>query len=161
MAGRKVTTTTTSRDVRVLEPVTPVQQTFIELLLSGRSISDAALQAGISRRTATYWLHDPSSPVTIEYQKQASLKRDTFYQRMANLQGLALQAIEDALSADSPPHVRLKVATFIYEQQLQHLGRPHTIPDPPAELVAQELKSVSDRQHVEMFSFAELESLPD
>jgi hypothetical protein len=37
----------------VLEPITPLQQTVVEALLSGKSITEACAVTGIPRRTVT------------------------------------------------------------------------------------------------------------
>lgn len=157
MAGRKAT----GREVKVIEPITPQQQTFIEALLAGKSISEAALVAGVSRRSATYWLHDGEHPVTVEYEKQATLHRQQFYDRVANIQSLALKAIEDALSEEAPPALRLKTAMFIFESQLQHLIPRARVPAQPVDLVEQELKIVGERHHITVFSGDKFAKVPD
>lgn len=104
---------------RELEPIAPNQQSFIEALLSGESISRAAMLAGIARRTATYWLADPEHPVYIEYEKQRIQRQQEFHARIAALHELALKAMEDTLSPVAPPGVRFQAAKFLYEKHLE------------------------------------------
>ena len=112
MAGRKITRAKQA-DVTVIEPITPQQQQFIEALLAGHTTSEAALMAGISRRTVYYWLQEDNHPVTLEYEKQAAILYQTNRERLKNIRNMAMQVIEDALSAESPIAIRIKVAEFV------------------------------------------------
>lgn len=123
---------------QVLEPITPQQQSFIEALLSGKSITDAALTAKLSRRTATYWMNAAHNPVRMEYEKQRLVALATVTSRVATLHGLAFKALEDLLAASSPPAVRFQAAKLIYEAHLQEFCKP-TPPQSTVELVEKEV----------------------
>lgn len=140
-----------------LQSVTPIQQTFIEHLLQGKSISDAALSTGISRRTATYWLHDQEHAVTIEYEKQVMQLYQAHHERMENLHNLALKAVEDALSEEAPGDLRLKAARFIIENRIGRASLPST----PFDLVESMTKSMSARYHLDTYDAHHLGSVPD
>src|SRR6266567_4330920 len=108
-----------SEESTALEAITDTQQTFIQALLSGKNITEAALVASVSRRTATYWMMHNNNPVRIEYEKQRLALRQEFYNRVATLHELALKALEDSLSPDAPPAIRFQAARFLYEAHLQ------------------------------------------
>ena len=126
------------RKTQVLEPITPQQQSFIEALLTGKSITDAALTAKLSRRAATYWMNDAHHPVRMEYEKQRLASLATVASRVASLHGLAFSALEDLLAPSAPPAVRFQAAKLIYEAHLQGFCEP-TPPQSTTELVAKEL----------------------
>jgi hypothetical protein len=157
MARQKAVSKTESRE---LEPIAPNQQSLIEGLLSGKSISQAALAASISRRTATYWLADPEHPVYIEYEKQRIQQRQEFYGRIAALHDLALKAMEDALSPVAPPGIRFQAAKFLYEKHLQHLCGVQ-VPSSPHSLVNEQTRSVPDNDLFELLNEQKIDRLPD
>lgn len=101
-----------------LQVITDTQQNFIQALLTGKSIKEAAILAGVSRRSATYWMMS-NNPVRLEYETQRLALKEQFYSRIARLHGLALQAMEDSLSPDAPPIVRFNAAKYLYEAHLQ------------------------------------------
>lgn len=110
-------------EAAVLALITPVQQTFIEHLLTGKSISMAARMAGISRRTAMYWLADEKHPVRVEYDKQRDQALAEFDRQVASIHSAALSALEDLLSEHTPPFIRVQALRLIYEDHLRdHLG---------------------------------------
>jgi hypothetical protein len=117
-----------------LNPITPKQQDFVERLLSGQTISEAARSCGLSRRVVTYWLGDKTHPVRIEYEKQLLAAQDGLRSRVANLHQLAFLALEDLLSAQMPPWVRFATARLIYESHLQQLCEPRA-PKQSADLI--------------------------
>jgi hypothetical protein len=145
---------------KALEGITPRQQTFIELLLSGKSISDAALEAGISRRTATYWLANPEHSVTIEYEMQRIVQRQRFQARVAALHEKALAAMEASLDAEAPPAIRFQAAKFLYEQ---HLASHFNMQPPgrPQELVEKETDQAGDYIHFLKYDADRLDAIPD
>lgn len=140
--------------------ITENQQQFIEGLLAGKSISDAALLAGLSRRTVTYWLADPEHPVTLEYEKQRILARQQFYERVAGLHEKALKAMEDALAEKAPPAIRFQAAKFIYEKHLDQLCGVRS-PDRAQQLVERESNLVQERDYFRSFSADRLNRVPD
>jgi Homeodomain-like domain len=103
-----------STEVTVLEPQ---QHRFIERLLAGQTITEAARHLGISRRTATYWLKD-NALVRAAYERERLRMADEFRSRIARLHDLALSTLEEALSPDTPLSDRLSVARFLYAQHL-------------------------------------------
>jgi hypothetical protein len=143
-----------------LEPITEKQQSFIEALLSGKNISDAALLAGISRRTATYWLADPENPVCMEYEKQRIMARQEFYGRVAGLHEKALKAMEDALSEEAPPTIRFQAAKFLYEK---HLAQLCGVRDPvrAQELIERESNLAHEREYFQQFNAYRIDQIPD
>jgi hypothetical protein len=140
--------------------ITENQQRFIEGLLAGKSISDAALLAGMSRRTVTYWLADPEHPVTVEYEKQRILARQQFNERVARLHELAFKAMEDSLSEAAPPALRFQAAKFLIEIHLEHYCRVST-PERAQELVEREATLVGERDYFQQFSAHRLDHVPD
>jgi len=93
--------------------LTDRQRLFIEQLLTGKNITDAADAVGISRRAATYWLHDYNHLVRLEYDRLRIMAKDAFRARIANLHNLALAALESALAEDAPPAIRFAAARFL------------------------------------------------
>lgn len=143
-----------------LEPITEKQQTFIESLLAGKSITASALIAGISRRTATYWLADPMHTVSVEYEKRRILQQQEFYARIANLHELALKAMEETLAPESPPALRFAAAKYIYEKHLQHLFSVRTA-DPPFELAKREADSEKEREYFMDYGHQHIARIPE
>jgi transposase len=150
----------TSKEIKVLEPITPQQQTFIEALLQGKNISEAAIIAGISRRTASYWLNDPEHQVYLEYEKQRLTQQQNFTSRIATIHEAALQAIEASLSEEAPLPLRLKAAQFIYQTHLQQVCNVRQARQ-PFSLVKDEGDAMSNREHFENFGSYHLNRLPD
>ncbi len=140
--------------------ITENQQRFIEGLLSGKSISDAALLAGLSRRTVTYWLADPEHPVTLEYEKQRILARQQFYERVAHLHELAFKAMEDALSEAAPPGIRFQAAKFLYEKHLEPLCGVRA-PDRAQQLVERESNLAQEREYFQTYNAYRINQIPD
>lgn len=148
------------KNEQALEPITEKQQVFIEALLSGKSITDAALITGISRRTATYWLADPTHPINIEYEKQRALQLQNFHERIAGIHEAALQAIEDALGKASPPAIRFQAAKMIYEKHLERYGSVR-IPDSALGLVKSETKRMEGREYFQHYEQKYLPYIPE
>jgi phage terminase small subunit len=145
---------------KALEPITEKQQSFIEALLTGKNISEAALIAGISRRTATYWLADPEHPVCVEYEKQRITARQEFYSRVASLYEKALKAMEDALSEAAPPAIRFQAAKFLYEKHLEQLCGVRA-PDRAQQLVEIESNLVQEREYFQTYNAYRINQIPD
>lgn len=147
-------------DTTELWAITENQQRFIEGLLAGKSISEAALLVGMSRRTVTYWLADPEHPVTLEYEKQRILARQKFYERVAHLHELAFKALEDSLAEAAPPAIRFQAAKFLYEKHLEALCGVRA-PDRAQELVERESSLVHERDYFQQFNAHKLARVPD
>jgi hypothetical protein len=145
---------------QVLEAITPAQQTFIEALLAGKSIKQAAMLAGVSRRTATYWLSETDHPVALEYEKQRAYRRQELSNRVANIYELAFKAIEDALSPEAPPGIRWQAAKLIYEKHLEQLCQIRPAPE-PLTLVKEVAEQAGDQTWFETWEKHKLLSLPD
>src|SRR5258707_184614 len=101
----------------LLEAVDTLQQRFVELLLAGHSITEAARRLRIGRRTATYWMKEDSL-VRYAYEHERLRLADEFRARVAKLHDLAMQTLEAALSPDAPLDVRLPIARFLYSAHL-------------------------------------------
>jgi hypothetical protein len=124
MARQKAASKAESPDAgecEVLEPITPAQQLLIEALLSGKSVTVAALSTGVSRRAAVYWLHTPGHPVRREYEKQRVNSQVLLASRVAGLHEAAFKALEDLLLPTAPASVRFQAAKLIYEAHLKDL----------------------------------------
>ncbi|HZT99774.1 MAG TPA: hypothetical protein VFA10_08955 [Ktedonobacteraceae bacterium] len=115
-------------ETRVLQLITPAQQQFIEALLLGSNVSQAASLAGISRRTAYYWMNDPSNPIRKEYEKQRYLLHQEIAVRVTSIRTKALQALEDLLSPESPPFMRLGAVKMVYDSCLHDMILPQEAP---------------------------------
>jgi hypothetical protein len=96
-----------------LEQISALQQKFVELLLTGRNISDAALEAGISRRMATYWMQ-PGHFCRFAYEHERVKLHDAFMARIVKLHDMTLKALEDALSEGAPPQLRYATARYLF-----------------------------------------------
>lgn len=149
-----------SRETEILEPITPLQQTFIEALLSGKTIKEAATLSGVSRRTATYWLSDGNHPVTIEYEKQLAYRRQELTGRMATIYDLALKAIEDALSPEAPPGIRWQAAKLIYEKHVEPMCQTRPA-QPSVTLLKEAAGQVDEQTFFETYDKYKLLSHPD
>jgi hypothetical protein len=104
-----------------LEQVKATQQRFVELLLTGKSIAEAARVLQISRRTATYWMQQDTF-VRYAYEHERQCAATAFRERIAKLHDLALTALEEALSDETQPVLRLSAARFIYSSNLAPYG---------------------------------------
>ncbi len=115
--------------------ITAQQQRFIEVLLSGTSITEAARVVGVSRRTATYWMAQDGNPTRKEYERQATERALAFTTRIEKLHDLAISALEDMMSKKAPPWQRFQAAKLIYERHLAEHGDKRA-PLPVHDLVA-------------------------
>src|SRR5258708_4795823 len=88
MATRKNEPTTEQQN----QELTPLQLRFIELLLAGKSITDAARTIGVSRRAACNWL-DPAHAVHQEYEQQRRALAYDLQERVKQVHELAMKAI--------------------------------------------------------------------
>jgi hypothetical protein len=139
--------------------LTERQQLFVEQLLTGKTITEAANEVGISRRAATYWLHSDDHLVRLEYDRLRLMAKDAFRQRIANLHDLALKALEDVLAEDAPPGIRFAAAKFLYEAHLRDVGGMNT-PYEPEKLVKQEVHEVKEKAYLEQFDGHYMDCIP-
>jgi len=93
------------------------QQRFVEMLLSGRTISEACRVLQIGRRTATYWMKADSF-VRFAYEHERLRLATEFRERLCKLQDMALSALEESLQQKEDPALRAAVAKFIYTVHL-------------------------------------------
>lgn len=149
------------RAVEVVQTeLTERQQLFIEQLLTGKNITEAANEAGISRRAATYWMHSDDHLVRLEYDRLRLVAREDFRKRVANLHNLALEALEDALAKNAPPGIRFAAAKFLYEAHLRSIAdmiRPYE----PDELVKQQVNEIKEKAYLEQFDGHYMNRIPD
>jgi len=102
--------------------LTPLQHRFVEALLTGKNVTQAALLAGCSRRAAMYWLRDADSPVRMAYESRRIASIDDFDRRMMKLHELTLKTMEDLLSPKVAPALRFQAAKLLYEAHLAEHG---------------------------------------
>ena len=121
------------------QPLTETQRKFIDALLTGKTISEAAITAGLSRQAAFYWMADPHSDLYHEYILARMEKRQAFRDHITQLHEKAISAMEASLSADAPPAVRFAAAKFIYSAHLQSSGFMAR-PSEPDDLVREEIE---------------------
>src|SRR5579859_3688808 len=134
-----------------LEPITPLQQAFITHLLTGKNITQAAHLAGISRRTATYWMADGESPVCREYSRQKSFAEKELADRVAKINSLAFDALEDMLAKTTPPFIRMQALKLLFEAQLAPLFKVRH-PQSPTDLVKNRLAQQRHDEEIDGFS---------
>jgi len=106
---------------KALERIEAVQQQFVELLLTGKSIAEAARALHIGRRTATYWMQEDTL-VRYAYEHERQKAATQFRERITKLHDLVLSALEDALAAEADQDVRISVAKFLYSSNLEQFG---------------------------------------
>ena len=136
MATRKNEPTTEQQN----QELTPLQLRFIELLLAGKSITDAARTIGVSRRAACNWL-DPAHAVHQEYEQQRRALAYDLQERVKQVHELAMKALKDFLISTKRPDLRFQAMKLVYESHLRdELTRPE--PASSEHLVRDEL----DRQ---------------
>src|SRR5258708_1876397 len=70
--------------------LSPIQEQFIQALLTGKSITDAAQLLKIGRRTATLWMKD-NHPVRLEYEH---VKREQSVSIRAGIQEMHTMALD-------------------------------------------------------------------
>jgi hypothetical protein len=98
--------------------LSPVQAQVVTALAQGRSVTAAALEAGIHRSTIHHWFrHEPAFETAVE-QARAEYSA-TLNDGMRDLAARALETLRDLLDdPKTPPAIRLKAALAI-------LQRPH------------------------------------
>ncbi len=121
MTRKKVAEMSEEEQQVALAQLKDLQQRFVELLLTGKSITEAARALRIGRRTATYWMAQDTF-VRYAYERERQRAATEFRERIAKLNDLTLTALEDALSPDANPDVRLSVAKFLYSSNLEQFG---------------------------------------
>jgi hypothetical protein len=123
MARKKVVEPELSEEEKqvALEQVNALQQRFVELLLTGKTIAEAARVLQISRRTATYWMAEDTF-VRYAYERERQEAATAFRERITKLHDLVLSALEDALAAEADPDLRISVAKFLYGNNLAQYG---------------------------------------
>lgn len=119
--GREPDLSAEEKPVVALEQITATQQRFVETLLTGKSIAEAARLCRIGRRTATYWMQQ-DTVVRVAYEAERQKVVTAFRERILNLHDLVLTALEDALTADAYPELRASVAKFLYSSNLASHG---------------------------------------
>jgi hypothetical protein len=134
-----------NQDITTVDPITPKQQQFVELLLRGNTLKQSAKLVDISNRTALYWLH--SGPVREEYNLQLAQMRSTLRDRVQNIQDMALDSLEYFLSADAPPELRFRTMKMILESGLQHHFYGRAANPSQAETIVNEAAEQAYRQN--------------
>src|SRR5260370_4260693 len=110
------------------QELTPLQLRFIELLLAGKNVTDAARTVGVSRRAACNWL-DPAHAVHQEYERQRRALAYALQERVRLVHELAIKALKDFLISTKRPDLRFQAMKLVYES---HLPEELTIPHPPS-----------------------------
>lgn len=122
------------------QPLTEREQKFISLLLTGMTISEAAITAGVRRSVAFHWMASPHCQIYQEYVIAQIEKEQAFRNRITQLRDKALSAIEASLSEEAPPAVRLAAAKFVHEQSSVLRDRTTS----PERLVKDEIERYSE-----------------
>ncbi len=120
------------------QELTPLQLRFIELLLAGKNVTDAARTVGVSRRAACNWL-DPAHAVHQEYERQRRALAYALQERVRLVHELAMKALKDFLISTKRPDLRFQAMKLVYES---HLREELTRPEPASseQLVSDELQ---------------------
>jgi hypothetical protein len=111
--------------------LTPAQAQIVSALAQGRSVTQAALEAGLHRNTVHNWLrNEPRFKTAV-----AEAQRDYAAAFQDGLHELAARAV-DALRSllddpNTPPSVRLRTALAILEREEWRL--PHPVSPEPGE----------------------------
>jgi len=100
------------------QELTPLQLRFIELLLAGKNVTDAARTVGVSRRAACNWL-DPAHAVHQEYERQRRALAYALAERVKEVHALAMKALKDFLSSTKRPDLRFAALKLVYESHLR------------------------------------------
>lgn len=107
-------------EVRQRETLRPEQERAIVALLTHPTITDAANEVGVSRRTLHRWLQDPDFQMAL----QAALDAQSAALGHA-MAGLAQQAVETLqavlIDPKAPPGVRVRAALGVLGQRRQFL----------------------------------------
>ena len=141
-------------------PLNEKQHQVIDLLLTGKSITEAADEVGISRRAVTYWLHDAIGLFRMEYERRRIELRQEFRQRIAKLHDLALSALESSLSEDAPPAVRFQAAKFLYESHISTYANMKPARDAD-DLIENEVEQAKAREHFQKWDAHYIDAIPD
>jgi AcrR family transcriptional regulator len=98
--------------------LSPAQAQVIASLAQGRSVTAAALEAGIHRTTVHHWFrHEPAFELAVQH--ATAEYAATLNDGMRDLAALALETLHNLLAdPETPPAVRLKAALAVLE-------RPH------------------------------------
>lgn len=97
-----------------LPPLSPLQISFIDHLLTGKNISQAARATGVSRRTGTRWMR-PGAPVGVEYERRRLALEDASVKRFKGLYEKSCSVLEGFLSGKNA-HFRFAAARLVFEQ---------------------------------------------
>ncbi len=99
------------------EELTIKQRRAIKALMVSSSLSEAARAAGVSPRSLTRWLDDPTFRAELTRQEQAAI--DAASRRLAGLAAEAVREVEAILKSEAAPSIKLRTAEMI----LSHLLR--------------------------------------
>jgi hypothetical protein len=80
--------------------LTPAQETALQALLSGATITEAAATAGVQRQTVSGWLNHDSTFIAA-YNRRRQFIADEFEGQLRALGRKALKTIETALDGDA------------------------------------------------------------
>lgn len=120
--------------------LTAKQERFIESLLVLQNITQAATAAGVSKRTALYWMHGTGTPVSREYERRRLEQAEKFRERLNSLHEKAFGALEAMLDDGTQPEVRFRAVKLVYEGIA---GKPRAL-KAPAKLVYETVERVYD-----------------
>lgn len=97
---------------------TPRQTRAIEALVAGKSITEAAEYAGVSRRTVHRWQQDPTFQRSLRAAQDAALS--ALVRQMTDLSESARETLEAVMAdPDAPPSVRVRAALGALSQHRQ------------------------------------------
>ena len=92
----------------------PRQRRAVELLLILGDPSKVAETVGVSRATLWRWRQQPAFQAAVATAEGAAMEK--LSRDLLRLSGLAISALEDALSKSQKPSYRLRAAALILEQ---------------------------------------------
>ena len=94
------------------------RQAFISAMTAGMTIRDAAMQVGVSEKTAHVWLHDPELAAALQ-QAQADVTREAM-KRVLKAVSQAVAVLEEIMrDVNHPPAPRVSAAKTILDNALK------------------------------------------
>ena len=94
--------------------LTEKQQTAIELLAAGTSVSETARQLGVTRATVSRWANQDVAFFTALNQVRRDM-HESHRDQLRSLAGRALGVLEELLDKETPPHLRFRAAVAVIE----------------------------------------------
>jgi transposase-like protein len=90
------------------------QQQAIELLVTGKTVSEAAREIGVARETVSRWANGNAEFMAALNRLRRDLHK-SHTDRMRQLATRAYETLEELLGGEAPPYIRLKAALAVIE----------------------------------------------